>query len=124
MNFPLRNRHWLKESLKALESAERRAKREATDIEFLYQYAVEHIVKNRGISDSETIEDIKEYIQSLVDQDCRVDSNSKRQYKFHFVSSYIYGHVPTGLIDDIPADRVMEYVNDNTNLFIGDPDSE
>lgn len=124
MNLPPRNRHWLKESLKALESAEKRSKKEATDLELLYLYALEYIVKNRGIRDSETIEDIKEHIQSLVDQDCGVDPNSKRQYKFHFVSSYVHGHVAAGLIDEIPADNVLDYVNHNTNLFIDAPESE
>ena len=118
MNLPQRNRHWLKESLKALNAAEKRAIKEEGEIEFLYKYAVEYIIKNRGITDSEIIEEMKEFIQAQIDQDWGCDPESKKQYKFHFVSSYIYGHVPAELIEEMPADRIMEYVNESTNLFI------
>jgi hypothetical protein len=63
-------------------------------------------------------------IQEMIDQteeqyqrDCSYDSNSKNQYKFHFVSSYLYCLVVAGKIDDFKYDQLMEEANASMQLF-------
>ncbi len=54
-----------------------------------------------------------------VKEDWSHDENSKNQYKFHFVSSYLYCYVVSGKIDEFKYDEIMEYVNSKMNLFTG-----
>ena len=52
--------------------------------------------------------------------DWSVDKDSKNQYKFHYVSSYLYCYVVAGKIDEMKYDRIMEYVCGEMELFIDD----
>jgi hypothetical protein len=48
------------------------------------------------------------------------DEKSKDQYKFHYVSSYLYCFVVAGKIDDFKYDQIMEYVTGKMDLFTDD----
>lgn len=117
MNLPKRNRHWLKECQKALSVAEKKAKTEYIDIHYLYRITPDLVIKERKVTNSDTIAEIKEYIEDAVKSDWELDGRSKNNYKFHFVWSYIYSHDPADMVDEMDADRVMEYVNENMRLF-------
>ncbi|HEX7027214.1 MAG TPA: hypothetical protein VF268_08220 [Gammaproteobacteria bacterium] len=43
--------------------------REGLDIKYLYTYAIDYIVKNRGIDDEDVILEIKEDIEQRVKED-------------------------------------------------------
>ncbi len=117
MNLPQKNRHWLKEIQKALSAAEKKGKRESIEIEYLYRYALDFVVKNRRITNRDSIEEIKKDIEDRVESDWGCEDESRRHYKFHFVSSYIFAHIPAGLLEEMWGDRVMEYINRNMDLF-------
>ena len=46
-----------------------------------------------------------------------VDEKSKFQYKFHYVSSYLYCFVVAGKIDEMKYDKIMNFVTSNMELF-------
>lgn len=45
------------------------------------------------------------------------DEKSKDQYKFHYVSSYLFCFVVAEKIDDFKYDEVMGYVNSEMDLI-------
>ncbi len=124
MKIPDRNRHWKKEIEKALSSAENRARKEGFEIENLYKYAVDYIVKNRSISDESNIIEISKEIEKDIAYSREVDPDSKLNYKFGFVSSYLHGHMTAGIIDEMAVDKIMDYINKNIDLFHPDYDYE
>lgn len=114
MNIPQRNGHWLEEIMTALSNAEKTAAECGLELEYLYKYAPALAMKKRGtLANDEIKEDVEERVQS--DWDC--DEKSKQHYKFYFLSSYIFSHVPAGLLDEMEGDRIMEYINENMELF-------
>ena len=114
MNIPQRNRHWLKEIKKGLSNAEKTSAKSGANLEFLYKIAPEMAMKKRGVSlNDEIADDVEERVLS----DWEYDEGSKQHYRFHFVSSYIFSHVPAGLLSEMEADRIMEYINENMELF-------
>ena len=117
MTIPQQHNDWLKEIQTALMSAILQAKRESSDLEHLFELAPDYVAKNRGITNTQTIAKMRSATVKTVLRDWIRDENSRNHYRFHFVISYIDSHVTAELIDEMPADRVMEYVNDSMNLF-------
>ena len=117
MKIPLRKRHWLKEIEKAIDVGHKIAFEEGRLAECFYQYAQPIMMENRGITNKKIESEIKEFIEDLVRHDWDADPESRKQYIFHFVSSYLYAHVPSGYIDEMEADRIMEYINETMDLF-------
>ncbi|WGO98109.1 hypothetical protein QFX18_19060 [Saccharophagus degradans] len=58
-----------------------------------------------------------EEIDEQFREDCSHDENSKYQFKFHYVSSYLQCYVVAGKIDEMKFDRIMDYVNGELELF-------
>ncbi|MCW9014056.1 MAG: hypothetical protein OQL06_09755 [Gammaproteobacteria bacterium] len=52
-----------------------------------------------------------------VSHDWAIDEESRSRFIFHFVSSYLYCFVVADKIDELKYDEIMEYVNDNMDLF-------
>ena len=65
------------------------------------------------------LKQITQEIEDIVYEDWK-HPKSKEQYKFHFVSSCLYGYVVAGKIDEFKYDEIMEYVNDRMDLFNAD----
>lgn len=65
------------------------------------------MMRNRGIKDSHVAHEIYEYIEELVGQDWRIDPASKQYFIFHFVSFYLFAHVPAGYFEEKEADRII-----------------
>ncbi len=117
MNLPKKNRKWLKEVKLAYSKAEREAAREGIDKIKMYRLAAKYVAKNRGISNTKTIESMIQWAEDDVAYGERVDPGSKLRFKFHFVSAYIHSHHVAELMDEMACDRVLEYVNDEWDLF-------
>lgn len=58
--------------------------------------------------------------ERMVQQDLFYDKKSKDQYKFHYISSYLYCFVVAGKIDDFKYDEIMEYVTGEIDIFTRD----
>ncbi|MEP5766049.1 MAG: hypothetical protein ABJ308_15740 [Halieaceae bacterium] len=55
--------------------------------------------------------------EAQVAEDASHDPHSRERFKFHYVSSYLFCSVVAGKIDEFEYDRIMEYVNDEMDLF-------
>ena len=56
-------------------------------------------------------------IDEIIEKDFSVDSEAKNNYFFYFVLAYVHSHTFADFITDKEADNIMEYLNDNYNLF-------
>ena len=117
MKLPEKNRKWLKEIKLAYSKAEKDVVREKVDQLETYRLAAKYVAKNRGISNPTTIENIVQWAVDEVERGKRVDPGSEQNYKFHFVSAYIHGHHVAELMGEMECDRILEYVNDEWDLF-------
>lgn len=115
MNKP--KKQWVTEIEKGIAVAISFAEKRNEDISNIFKYAISHAVEAMGLEDLDSIEEIEEYIGELIDQDWSCDPESKNRYKFHYASTYIFSHVPPGFLEEMEADQIMEYVNDEIDLF-------
>ena len=100
---------------KALEAVETGVPKENMYMLAPIRYSEEHHMNN-----DQLIQEMIESNEIQFKQGCKYDSESRKQFKFHYVSSYLYCYVIAGKIDEMKYDRIMEYVNDRVNLFTED----
>ena len=65
--------------------------------------------KTRGIEMFSVIKDIE--------QDFKVDAEARQHFYFNFIYAYIHSHTYADLLDEFEADRIMDYINNNYELF-------
>lgn len=117
MKLPEKNRKWLKEIKLAYSKAEKEVAREKIDQLHMYRLAALYVAKNRHISSSKIVENMIQWAVDDVEHGKRVDPGSEKNYKFHFVSAYIHGHHVAELMGEMECDRILEYVNEEWDLF-------
>lgn len=69
------------------------------------------------MNDEHLLQEMSEVNDEMFKEDCSHDEGSKYQYKFHYVSSYLYCYVIAGKIDELKYDRVMDYICGELDLF-------
>lgn len=111
---------WLIESEKALERALQIADNDQVPLLNLYILAPLVYAEVNQTNNEAVLSEMAEENERQVKEDCRHDPNSIEQYKFHFVSSYLYGYVVAGKIDIHVYDEVMDFVAMNMDLFSDD----
>jgi len=72
--------------------------------------------ERRGIVDSDLIDEMNDYVVQQVEADI-LNGGQFSDYKFHFAISYIHAHTPAGIVEELMADQIMEYVNNEWDLF-------
>ncbi|MDF1781433.1 MAG: hypothetical protein P1U67_09075 [Alcanivoracaceae bacterium] len=85
--------------------------------ENMYMLAPLFYSKISHMNNDNLIDEMVAVNEVLFKRDCSHDENSKHQYKFHYVSSYLYCYVVAGKIDEKEYDRVMDYLNGEMDLF-------
>ena len=119
MSTPKTNQDWLSDVKKAYLFAcadARDRKSEFSHLPDLFRAAAYIAAKRRGISDPALIQTMNDYVVRQVENDL-TNGGQLSDYKFHFVISYVHAHTPAGIIEELKADRIMEYVNDHWDLF-------
>ena len=111
---------WLKESEEALQQAIEIADRGGVPNQNLYRLA--HLVysERNHTKNDRMLQEMARETERQVQQDCKYDEHSIEQYKYHFVSSYLFGYVVAGKMDELKYDKVMEHVTGNMELFTDD----
>jgi hypothetical protein len=115
-----RMRHWRADVLSSFERAAKlyeRGESGLDDWRDLYKLAPIFAAKNRGISNTATLEAMSEYAIKGVEHDHKVEPKNKVDVLFHFTSAYIDSHVAAGLVGELEADKIMGYLNENIDLF-------
>ncbi|KAB0464960.1 hypothetical protein [Vibrio kanaloae] len=108
---------WLIDVSEALDEALHAISSGEIPKENMYQLASIFYSKRNHMNNDALFEMMNNEIDEQVKTDWSFDSNSKKQYKFHFVSSYLLCFVVAGKIDEFFYDQIMEYVNENLDLF-------
>ena len=116
-------REWLERAQKSLSMAQD-AIDSGSDIpkENMYKLAPLFYSQINHMNNEQLLDEMSEANEAQFREDCSHDENSKYQYKFHYVSSYLYCYVVAGKLDELKYDRVMDYVNSQLDLFQSDYD--
>jgi hypothetical protein len=116
--------YWLNEAEESLAKAIDASKDGSVPLQNLYMLAPIIYSERQKTNDEELIHEMIDANDEQVKTDWSFDERSKEQYKFHFVSSYLFCFVVAGKIDEFKYDRIMECVNGEMSLFTDDYDVE
>jgi len=86
--------------------------------ENMYMLATIFYSQRQNMNNDSLIKEMNEATEQMVKDDWSYDERSKYQYKFHFVSAYLFCFVVAGKINEMKFDKIMEYVNSQIDLFI------
>ena len=111
---------WLIESKELLSKAFQIANDSSIPLQNLYILAPIIYSERQKTNDESLIQEMIEANDKQVSTDWALDEESKSDYKFHFVSSYLFCFVVADKIDEFKYDDIMEYVNQNMDLFSDD----
>ena len=109
--------YWLNESEESLAKALSVQKDGSIPLQNLYMLAPIIYSERQKTNDRVLLQAMIDANDEQVKTDWSYDEKSKDQYKFHFVSSYLFCFVVAGKIDEFKYDRIMEYVNSEMSLF-------
>ena len=112
--------YWLNESEESLAKALSMSKDGSVPLQNLYMLAPIIYSERQKTNDRALLQEMIDANDEQVKTDWSYDEKSKDQYKFHFVSSYLFCFVVAGKIDEFKYDRIMEYVNSEMSLFADD----
>ena len=113
---------WLTLSKEALSKAEAACINGEIPRENMFMLAPIFYEEVNKTNNSSLIQRIGKAVEDMVYEDWGLHPKSKEQYKFHFVSSFLYGYVVAEKITEFKYDDIMEYVNDRMILFNSDYD--
>lgn len=111
---------WLKEAEESLSFALNAAKDGNVPLQNLYMLAPIIYSERQKTQNEALIQEMIRANDKQVKTDWSFDEKSKEQYKFHYVSSYLFCFVVAGKIDEFKYDEIMEYVNSGMDLFTDD----
>lgn len=112
--------NWLEVAISSLADALEKAEEGDVPLQNLYMLAPILYSEKQNTKNEALIQEMIEATDQQVAADWSLDENSKNQYKFHYVSSYLYCYVVAGKIDEMKYDRIMEYVCSEMELFTDD----
>lgn len=108
---------WLNEIEESLLSAIAAISSGEIPKENMYKLAPLFFAERQNIKRVGLLEEMAEANEQQVQTDCSFDPNSIKQYKFHYVSSYLFCFVVAGKIDEFKFDEIMDYINQEIDLF-------
>lgn len=111
---------WLKEVSSSLEKAVNKAESGNIPLVNIYMLAPILYAEKYNMRNESLFKEMVDETEAQVSADCSHDQKSKEQYKFHYVSSYLYCFVVAGKLEEMQYDRVMEYVCEKMDLFTDD----
>ena len=114
---PKRKRHWVNEIEKASTKAMKEMSQNSGLGRSLFSFAPDLVAQSRNITDKQLLNRMHALSVNMYELDRDTDPDTPEAPLFHFVSSYIFSHVEAGLITEREADSIMDYVNDNMDLF-------
>lgn len=88
--------------------------------ENMYMLAVGFYSEEKHMNNDQLFKEIADRNEEQFKNNCRVDPQSKYQFKFHYVASYLSCYVTAGKIDEMKYDRIMDYVCERLDLFSDD----
>ncbi|MBU2875027.1 hypothetical protein [Marinobacter salexigens] len=111
---------WLKEAEVSLAEALEAERIGEIHAQNLYMIAPLIYSKRNNMNNAALIQEMVDENEEQVQRDWVCDERSKDQYKFHYVSSYLFCFVVAGKIEEAKYDEIMEYVTSKMDLFTDD----
>ena len=112
--------NWLKKAKRSLSEAIETSSRRSIPLQNLYMLAPIMYAKENNMNDDSLLQEMIEVTEDQVAEDYSHDEKSIEQYKFHYVSSYLFCYVVAGKVEEMKYDRIMEYVCSKMDLFTYD----
>ena len=113
-------KEWLEETEESLLKAIDESKKENMPEQDLYKIAPVIFFEKHNLEDESLFNEMCDANEAQVLEDWSHDEKSKKQFKFHYVSSYLYCYVVASKIDEFKYDKIMEYVTGKMELFTDD----
>ena len=113
-------KQWLNEVEESLAKALDISKDGSVQLKNLYMLAPIIYSERQKTNNESLIQEMIEANDQQVKRDWSYDEESKNQYKFHYVSSYLFCFVVAGKIDEFRYDEIMDYINRKMDLFTND----
>jgi len=120
MNSKTTMEEWLKEVEESLSKALYASNDGSVPLQNVYMLAPIIYSERQKTNNESLIQEMIEANDRQVAEDYSHDEKSKDQYKFHYVSSYLFCFVVAGKIDEFRYDKIMEHVNNHMDLFTDD----
>jgi len=120
MNSKTTMEEWLKEVEESLSKAIYASNDGSVPLQNVYMLAPIIYSERQKTNNESLIQEMIEANDRQVAEDYSHDEKSKDQYKFHYVSSYLFCFVVAGKIDEFRYDKIMEHVNNHMDLFTDD----
>jgi len=120
MKTPTTNKEWADEVFEAYNHASKLLENGLLPVDGkynLFRYAPILAANNREIDKDNKKIDMLEFTVKDIERDFSLDENSQQHFLFHFIMSYIHSHVYANIITELEADAIMDYINDNYQLF-------
>jgi len=120
MKTPKTYELWAQEAFEAFEEAKQlmtEGKGLANDKFELFRQAPLIASFKRNINGNDRGINMLSVIDEIIENDFSVDTEAKENYFFYFVMAYVHCHIYADFITEKEADQIMEYINDNYNLF-------
>ncbi len=111
---------WLKEVEGSLSEAIEAARIGEIPSQNLYMIAPLIYFKRKNMNNDALVQEMVDKNEEQVQRDWACDEGSRDQYKFHYVSSYLFCYVVAGKIEESKYDQIMEYVTSKMDLFTDD----
>jgi hypothetical protein len=111
---------WLKILEDSLNDAIEKAELAEIEMQNLYMLAPILFSEKFDIKNKAKIQEMINVNDAQVAEDYSYDDESKYQYKFHYVSSYLRCFVVTDKLTEMNFDRVMDYACGEMDLFTED----
>ncbi len=113
---------WLNEVRQSLDDAHKKAEDGSISLQNLYMIAPILYMDKHNSNNEQLLQEMIDANDKQVASDWSLDDRSKEQYKFHYVSSYLYCFVIAGKFDDFKYDQIMDHVCSKMDLFTNDYD--
>jgi len=110
-------REWLERASISLNEALEIAENGDIPKQNLYKLAPLIYSKTHHMNNDVVLKEMTEANDEQVSYDWSVDEQSKFQFKFHYVSSYLFCYVIAGKIDEKQYDKIMNFVSSEMELF-------
>jgi len=111
---------WVEDAKESLAEALETAEKGGVPKQNLYMLAPLLYSSRQNTNNQALIKEMTQANEEQVARDWSYDENSKRQYKFHYVSSYLYCFVVAGKISELKYDDIMESACNEMELFTKD----
>lgn len=93
---------------------------ERIPLQSLYRLAPALFALKHGIQDEGLIQQMLDEADAQVTEDASYDKRSLVQYRFHYVSSYLFCYVINEELEELEYNRFFEFVNERMDLFNDD----